>query len=72
MKLRGYKISDEEKKEAEEILSKKIPPYRSRIDNDAYFELYLDIHQLRILCKYFACNISELSQEVTKFREVNK
>jgi len=72
MTVCDYKISDEEKKQAQVLIEKKIPPYCSRIDYFKYFEIYLEIPELQLLCKFFACNISELPQEMSKYQQLHK
>lgn len=72
MKLTHYKITDEERKKAEEILSRKIPHIAGRVDYDDYFAEYLSVEQLAVLCKYFACNIVELAREVRNYKETYK
>lgn len=68
MKLCRYKITDAERQEAEELLRKYIPHVSSRIDYEEYFKEFLNIGQLTILCKYFACNIVELAKEARAYK----
>lgn len=71
MTICGYKITDDENKQAQNLLQKHIPHTSSRIDYDKYFEMYLTLEQLQILCKYFGCNISNLARDVARFKAAN-
>lgn len=64
----NYILSEKEEKEAQELLRKYIPHASSRIDYEEYFKEFLNVHQLTILCKYFACNIARLAKEVRAYK----
>ena len=68
MTVCDYKMTDEEKRGVLKLIKKRIPPYASSVDYYNFFAQTQDITitDLMLLCRYFACNITQLPNEMKK------